>query len=292
MVNIVENQPLFYSELSDLLEKLNDENVDVDHWFNASLKPFMSINDHNFLATTLAIKKLVDTHKHLYRLKKVLEQIHTWANSSSNDDVKFLAETARFAHTTVAAPIEAIQSIMNIVQKGGIIAGGDVMKLHKMYSSPHPPHVSLLRSPDVLDHLVSQTYSAGHPTGHQVEKIWLIAYAAFWNRSTTCREDIIKGRKLLTELDRLLERVTSMNQIQDHMLTFMTMIKEPICAIAIQYWLKVKFFDDRFYEWVQFSQGESPPAFHILDEVPISNIDCSAAPFSLPKSTRNLDVSV
>jgi hypothetical protein len=270
MVQIFENEEGFYQELTLELEKLNNEELDIQEWFTTSLKPLMLSGNHNFLTTCLVIKRLIDTrdkNSSLFRLTRVLEMIYEWANGSPNADVQFLAETARFSHSGDSIPVELINSVMNIVRRPGNIAGGDILKLHRLYSGPTPPSVSFLRSKDVIHHLIFQTFSPKHTTSYQKEKLWLIAYSAFWNSTPSCKQDIATGNELLNDLDRLLERVTSMNQIQDHIIVFMDLVQEPICAAAIIIWLKAKFFDDAFYEWVQFSQGEIPMAFHILDEV-------------------------
>jgi hypothetical protein len=42
---------------------------------------------------------------------------------------------------------------------------------------------------------------------------------------------------------------------------------EPIVSEALLTWLNANLFDRDFYEWTSFSLGETPPAFHVLDEV-------------------------
>lgn len=72
---------------------------------------------------------------------------------------------------------------------------------------------------------------------------------------------------MMQDLNNLLSRVTSMSQIPDYLLLFMKMIQEPVCATAIVMWIKSKLEDDDFYEWTQFTLGDTPACFYILDEV-------------------------
>jgi hypothetical protein len=233
----------------------------------------MTLNNHNFLITSLALRQLIERAKeneNLYRLKKVTELVEAMANASNNQDVKFLTESARFAYQGKPLSADVINSVTRIAASSGNIAGGDILKLHRIYGSPNPPNVSFIRTLDIMEPLMQQTFSPGHSPNYQAEKLWLISYAAFWNSFPSCKQDIKNGHALLKEVNTLFERVTSMNQIQDHFMTFMNMIKEPICSTAIVIWLKAKFFDDAFYEWSQFSLAEVPPAFHILDEIAIT----------------------
>jgi hypothetical protein len=115
--------------------------------------------------------------------------------------------------------------------------------------------------------LLKQSFLPNHPKSYTDKKLWLVAYAAFWNTSSNSKTHIENGATLLTELSELLERMISMSNLQDHLPSLLNFIKEPVCATAILLWLKVKLFQDDFYEWSSFTQGETPAAFHVLDEV-------------------------
>lgn len=75
------------------------------------------------------------------------------------------------------------------------------------------------------------------------------------------------GYKKLVQLDALFIKITSMSQLQEHFDSLLELLLEPICSTAIVMWFKNKLFDDEFYEWTAFTMGDTPMAFHILDEV-------------------------
>ena len=125
----------------------------------------------------------------------------------------------------------------------------------------------------------------------------MIAYAAFWIPSEP--HLVLEGKKKLLELDGLLTRITSMSQLSEHfsallnLLTYIDFkISEPICATAIVLWLKHNLFDDEFYEWTSFTLGETPLAFHILDEIAINHASHRSRVFDIWISLfeRNFDM--
>ena len=106
----------------------------------------------------------------------------------------------------------------------------------------------------------------GHAPNQHNEKIWLISHAAFWSPSPSCKQDLASGLTMMTELSHLLEKCTSMIQLQSQLSNVFTFLKEPVCCTALLIWLASCLFNDDFYEWTALSMS-IPCAFHILDEV-------------------------
>ncbi|KAJ3306250.1 Negative elongation factor C/D [Kappamyces sp. JEL0829] len=189
----------------------------------------------------------------VFQLKRLLEMLDKLSNERNEE----------FADTN--APPELVNAIMNIIRTGAP-SGGDIIKICRVYKSPSPPPVSILREPDVIEPIIRMAFGASHPTNLQAEKIWLLAYAAFWNSSNTVKEDIRAGTALLTDLSQVIERSTSMIQLQSQLSHVLSMLKEPICCAILLVWLAASLFNDDFYEWTALSMS-IPCAFHILDEV-------------------------
>lgn len=194
-----------------------------------------------------------------------------------------MSEAARFSDSS-ASP-DLINAIMNIVVSGNP-SGGDLQKLFRMYKSTgNEPDASFLRSADVCNVILESAFAQGHSVSLMDEKLWLLAYSAFWNKSNEAKvkvakfdekTDIENGFEMMKELSSLLEKITSMNQLHAHLLQVkylslsqvLNMIKEPICSSAILIWLKAKLFNDDFYEWTSLTLSD-PAAFHVLDEIAV-----------------------
>ena len=274
--NVIDEPQKFYQSLNEALLLLNGEYIELDRWFNEHLKPLLIVNNHNYFAAHLAVRKLSEskTPSNQSRFKVVLERIYKM--SQLNEDTKFMGEHIRFASAGTVVPPELIASISSIVSSEGNPPGGAILKLHRLYKSANPPDVSILRSHDVVKQLVNNVFTPGRLTQKEM-KIWLIAYSAFWNPTSDCDKDIQNGYDRLLKLSNKLEQLASMSNLNDSLLELINETRysyftsEPICATAMVIWLKHKLFDDDFYEWTAFSQGEIPAAFHALDEVFLFN---------------------
>ncbi|KAJ3368231.1 hypothetical protein HDU91_000731 [Kappamyces sp. JEL0680] len=173
---------------------------------------------------------------------------------------------------------------MNIIRTGAP-SGGDIIKVcgrgltqdlpsvqvavssARLHFARARCHWYVLPQSDAMpEPIIRMAFGASHPTNLQAEKIWLLAYAAFWNSSNTVKEDIRAGTALLTDLSQVIERSTSMIQLQSQLSHVLSMLKEPICCAILLVWLAASLFNDDFYEWTALSMS-IPCAFHILDEV-------------------------
>lgn len=255
MHEILENEKQFYSDLDSVLSDL--QSMDLETWFQAKLIPLMTMSHFNYFITYVALYRLSKNQLDYIAIIELLNEY-----SKRNADMRFISESCRFEDGNA----DLTNSILNILTSDSV-AGGDVIKLHRLYTGPNKPSVSYLRAVDVIEPLMKQIFGSSRQSNLKAKILDLIAYASFWNDSPSCKQDITKGRNMLVELDKLLLRVTSMSQIQDCIMQFMEFVQEPVCASGILMWLKPKLFDDDFYEWTSFSLGETPPAFHILDEI-------------------------
>lgn len=226
-------------------------------WFTDEFKPLLIANNHTFLATLLILTSVSS-----YPLKLVLELAMTTAVKSRNEDTSVIADSIR---SLGQDSDELVTCIANISLSETGIAGGDLIKLHRLYSDvTNPPDIAVLRAADVMAPLLRDTFSPGHAMQHMSEKLFLVAHAAF---SSDDHGTFDYGLLVVNRLDKLLTKVRSMSQITDNFAEFMALIDEPVCVTAILDWLQFMLFDDDFYEWTACSLA-TPPAFFLLDEVP------------------------
>ena len=213
--SVIEDPKQFYDQLIKVLLMLNSKYIELEEWFNIHLKPLLVVSNHNYFAGHLALRKLSETNNgNNARLKVVLERVYKM--SKLNEDTLFLAEYCRFAQHEPIVQQELIASIMSIVQCDGNPPGGAVLKLHRLYKSDSPPDVALIRSHDVIQHIVTNVCSPGR-TAQKEMKIWLIAYSAYYNTSTESSRDIQKGYEGLLKLSNQLEQIFSMSNLADNL---------------------------------------------------------------------------
>ncbi|KAJ3274220.1 Negative elongation factor C/D [Terramyces sp. JEL0728] len=278
--SIVDESDRFLQTLSETLLETQSESFNLDSWFNNSLK---------LLIKQLIAKRSGENHN-MYSLVRVLEMINSLAFEKQSEDTKYIAEIVRFTSTEDGLAADLINSIMNIV-KSGSPTGGDIIKLHRIYQVPNPPDIGYLRAADIMEALLRDSFAPGHPTSHMKEKLWLLAYGAFGGPTST-KESVELGHKKLIQLDHVLTRITSMSQIHEQFDSILELLLEPICSTALVMWLKRKLFDDEFYEWTAFTMGDTPMAFHILDEIAINHPTHRAKVFDIWLSLfeRNFDM--
>ena len=108
---------------------------------------------------------------------------------------------------------------------------------------------------------------------HLDEKLWLLAHGSSQTfsvaESKSEETPLVQSIDALKRLHALVTRVISMPQLQDQLGNFMAAIQDPLLSMATLEWLQVKLSDTNFYDWTSLTMGETPPAFHILDEIGI-----------------------
>ena len=68
----------------------------------------------------------------------------------------------------------------------------------------------------MLEPIMISAFGAGNSSSGIKEKLFLISLAAFSNSSSSSKSDVDAGLAQLTELSNLLQKTTSMAQLQFH----------------------------------------------------------------------------
>lgn len=266
-MDVLEDRERFETELAEVLcEPSADPSFNMETWFIDRLYNLLRISNCNFLWALLLIKKLQLEDEKYFGLRRIEEFLYTFVNERKNEDSMFLTEAVRFSDSQMNSDL--IKSFMNIITSQNP-SGGDLVKLFKAYKSSDPPSVAFLRCPDVIEPILIRAFDEGSPN-QMAEKLFLVAYSAFWLPSDSCQDNIRLGEAKLTELRSLVIKITSMSQLQTHLRTFLELAEDPICATVITMWLKRNLFNDDFYEWTSLTNMALPAAFFILDEIVIT----------------------
>ncbi|KAH6579379.1 hypothetical protein BASA61_010286 [Batrachochytrium salamandrivorans] len=273
--SVAKDMSAFVVHLLNLLSETHTLSEDqLEQWMKRKLKPLCIVDSHNFLFIQALLKQLSTEWQdgvHVgFPVIRILEELQTL--SASKQEAQMLADVVRYSGDL---PLDVVTSLINI-QSAGTPTAGDIMKLHRAYKSSSPPPVELLRSLPIMHALISNCFSPGRSNNYREEKLWLLAYsssavASGPDGSSVSCSAVMPLFDQLMELDNLLVRVTSMAQIHPQLLKFFTAIDEPILSMGLLHWIKERLFDPDFYEWISFTLGDSPPVFHILDEMAIRN---------------------
>ncbi|KAI8927889.1 TH1 protein-domain-containing protein [Entophlyctis helioformis] len=271
-------------ELSDELRDVPEEQVAA--WVHGRLLPLCRADSHNLVLVHALLRKLagewVDGEHAGFALRRIIEELDRM--TANENEARIFSEVVRYAEDL---PPDMVASLTNIYSSGKPTAG-DIIKLHRTYQAEHPPPIEYLRASYVMEALLADCFGSGRSINHMDDKLWLLAFASsavVTNRGDAPDTTAVQGTfDTLKSLEALFNRVTTMAQMQDHLETFLTVINEPISAMVVLYWLDRKVVDPDFYEWTSFTTGDSPPAFHVLDEIAIRQPEQRNKVFSIWKT--------
>jgi hypothetical protein len=166
-------------------------------------------------------------------------------------------------------PHDLQMSLSNVLTNARI-STADLVRLYTYYRSPDArSHVDHLRHPVIFHCLLQDAFGKTPLETHVDERFFLLALASSFVDATIHDPQALIQTTVdsLKNLDSLLRRVFSMNQIQDHFLSFIEAIKTPITSMALITWFEHKLLQESFYDWSSLAAGVIPPVFYLLDEV-------------------------
>jgi hypothetical protein len=77
----------------------------------------------------------------------------------------------------------------------------------------------------LLEPVMMSAFGSGHSSSQMKEKLLLISLAAFSNSTSSSKNDVAAGLAQLTELSSLLDKTTSMAQLQFHFSSVLSSLK-------------------------------------------------------------------
>ncbi|KAJ3161374.1 Negative elongation factor C/D [Geranomyces michiganensis] len=181
-----------------------------------------------------------------------------------------LAEELRASLLSSADP--QISEVVLEVHRGGQVPEESVQKLYNLYHSESPPSAQYLRDTVILDALIAATFNPSRSGTHLAERLWLLAYASSVTDSDTVKQrtdEVQECLDALKSLDSLVNSITAMSQMPDHMSAFLQATSLPITSMALLHWVETSLELPAFYQW-GFVSDEVPTALEILDEIAIT----------------------
>nr|KAJ3414735.1 Negative elongation factor C/D [Polyrhizophydium stewartii] len=272
LLSVVDNLPAFASLVLQLLGELPAlSEYQLQPWLKSKLLPLCMLNSHNFLFVHSLLRRLAaewhDGEHSGFAFNRIIEELDSL--SRPTEESRILSEIVRFGDDL---PTDVVTSLINI-RNTKKPTTGDIMKLHRAYTSPTPPPVEYLRAPYFMEALISDCYLPSGSNSLREERLWLMAFSAsaiVRGPDTPPDATPVKATyNKLKDFDAVVSRVTSMAQLQDRLDVFLKALDEPVVSAALLFWLEKKLKDPEFYEWIAFSMGDPPAAFHVLDEASI-----------------------
>lgn len=155
----------------------------------------------------------------------------------------------------------------------------DITVLHKLYSTPEPPPVHLLRIPQLLDLLLDALFKPGSRihSEHKAKYIYLLAYAVSVyetpiGRKGGARKSMNVNRDELKQTITAIERVNSIctektgsNELLAELNTIYQCIKlSPVVSLGITQWVRHTVMEKNYFQLVT---EHTPLHLALLDEV-------------------------
>ena len=129
---------------------------------------------HTYVYAQVLLSVLSSEQKGGHVIRRLQQEIQKEAQGKEHDVTAItMALMAGFQHTRAA------QCLSSMLSKDSLNPA-DIVQLHKLYSSPEPPPVELIRIPQFLNLLVESLFKPGSKINqeHKAKYIYLLAYAS------------------------------------------------------------------------------------------------------------------
>ncbi|KAF9192872.1 Negative elongation factor C/D [Haplosporangium sp. Z 767] len=259
---------VFSGVLLDSLDKLREED---DVGLLDRLPDLVKVccqSEHTYLYTQILLFRLMKTDRGL-PLKRISKELESGVLEKFNKPplVSNLRMLLAGASSTVASAISAIL-------QSRIPSPGDVMQLHRAYSSNDPPSAYFLRDPDFFEIMLSSIFVPSFKGGiakqdHKDKYLWLMAYAASVHENddmTTDTTEVQQTYEALNLLDDTLSKRTAGTDLTPILHNLLIAIETPVASMALMYWIKFVIMETSYIE-SYFRSHEVPVPLLLVEEM-------------------------
>ncbi|KAF9951974.1 Negative elongation factor C/D [Mortierella alpina] len=171
------------------------------------------------------------------------------------------------ASSTVASAISAIL-------QSRVPSPGDVLLLHRAYSSENPPSMYFLRDPDFFEIMLSSIFVPSLEGGmvkqdHKEKYLWLMAYAASAQENEDGTTDVTEVQttyEALSALEDTLSKRTAGTDIIPILKNLLVAIETPVVSMALLYWIQFVIKETSYIE-TYFRSHEVPVPLLLIEEM-------------------------
>lgn len=234
--------------------------------------------EHTLLYSSALLHLLSQEAKGGSSIKRLFQEITRHAIQNGHDATPIImALNSAWAHPRAATALSAMLAKNSLNP-------ADITALHKLYSSPDPPPVDLLRIPQLLDLLLDSLFKPGSKihAEHKHKYIFLLAYAASVYETPVGGKrgssNANRAARITTNKDELkstanaIERVTAIcteakgsTELLAELNTLYQCIKvSPVVSLGITQWVKYTVTENNYF---QLATEHTPLHLALLDEV-------------------------
>ncbi|KAF9090177.1 Negative elongation factor C/D [Mortierella sp. AD031] len=258
---------VFSGVLLESLDKLREED---DVGLLEKLPDLIKIccqNEHTYLFTQILLFRLMKTDRGL-PLKRISKELESGVLERFNKPplVSILRMLLAGASSAVASAISAILQSRSP-------SPGDIMQLHRAYTSGDPPSSYFLRDPDFFEIMLSSIFV---PKGgvvkqdHKDKYLWLIAYAASVHESddnmVPDTTEVQPTYEALVALEDTLSRRTAGTDVTPILSNLLAAIETPVASMALLYWIQFVITETSYIE-TYFRSHEVPVPLLLMEEM-------------------------
>ncbi|KAF9977166.1 Negative elongation factor C/D [Actinomortierella ambigua] len=250
---------VFSGVLLDSLDKLRDED---DVGLMERLPDLVKVccqNEHTYLYTQVLLFRLMKTDRGL-PLKRISKELESGVLEKFNKPplVSILKMLLAGASASVASAISAIL-------QSRVASPGDVMSLHRAYTSDNPPSAHFLRDPDFFEIMLSSVFVPSFKGGmvkqdHKDKYLWLLAYAASVKEADDDSSDLQNNNnshlntnrrsaavdkseleptyKALCELEDTISKRAAGTDLTPILKNLLTAMETPVASMGLLYWIR------------------------------------------------------
>ncbi|KAG9321281.1 hypothetical protein KVV02_000527 [Mortierella alpina] len=297
---------VFSGVLLDSLDKLREED---DVGLLERLPDLIKVccqSEHTYLYTQILLFRLMKTDRGLplKRISKELEsgvlekfnkyaqenQSATFSRHGQQLPVKAapsnLAAQLLFLNWSIRPPLvstlrmllagasSTVASAISAILQSRVPSPGDVLQLHRAYSSESPPSMYFLRDPDVFEIMLSSIFVPSLEGGmvkqdHKEKYLWLMAYAASAQEhedGTTDTSEVQTTYEALNALEDTLSKRTAGTDIIPILNNLLVAIETPVVSMALLYWIQFVIKETSYIE-TYFRSHEVPVPLLLIEEM-------------------------
>ncbi|KAF9357745.1 Negative elongation factor C/D [Mortierella sp. AD094] len=259
---------VFSGVLLDSLDKLREED---DVGLLDRLPDLVKVccqSEHTYLYTQILLFRLMKTDRGL-PLKRISKELESGVLEKFNKPplVSILRMLLAGASSTVASAISAIL-------QSRVPSPGDVMLLHRAYTSENPPSTYFLRDPDFFEIMLSSIFVPSFKGGmvkqdHKEKYLWLMAYAASVHEEDdmiTDKSEVQPTYEALSALEDTLSKRTAGTDLTPILGNLLIAIETPVASMALLYWIQFVIKETSYIE-TYFRSHEVPVPLLLIEEM-------------------------
>ncbi|KAG0368208.1 TH1 protein [Gamsiella multidivaricata] len=259
---------VFSGVLLDSLDKLREED---DVGLLDRLPDLVKVccqSEHTYLYTQVLLFRLMKTDRGM-PLKRISKELESGVLEKFNKPP--LVATLRML---LAGASSNVASAISAILQSRIPSPGDVMLLHRAYTSEHPPSTYFLRDPDFFEIMLSSIFVPSFKGGvvkqdHKEKYLWLVAYAASVHEDddmVTDTSDVQPTYEALSALEDTLSKRTAGTDLTPILANLLVAIETPVASMALLYWIQFVITETSYIE-TYFRTHEVPLPLLLIEEM-------------------------